>query len=805
MSWFETILKRDIPFAMTGMKYKPLFLIVLGNRKQMENYLQKARESNSDLPVINGWFDNNSDFDFYWNQVEQMRENATFPKDLPKEEAKQMFEEFVKIARNKRENYFEKNRQGFSNVMDKALKLKRESLTLTSAEDLPKKKQMIDKIQEIYKEIIEIKPRESEFWKKNRNLLDKLKEIEKTTLDTPKKNYLSFGNLTLIPFSFMFSDEPPFEETETLIEFAEMIGGEYKDGIILVDFKYFKQPSQYGKFGTPEKAKEEVLVSKLHEIDENGNKPILEFYREKIQPLKLEFNKGNSTQQISVKEVESYALNIKGVKLKATEKVFDYSLVEKYLNAVNSLPAGSKQAFAPDAKQRVSRRLYEVILLERLSKSTKQLTLNPYADIIMANTFDDNWYTDFFKQIKNTQIVGKEAVRRMIKEDIARSLFARRDTSVKFDIGLTPFLTTPIEKLVDKGENKQTFKKLKEEITKILNSSSEQGGIGDRVATKGSEYRKQQLDFLERYFLFKEGLAIGRELEDLGSEVTAEYFTESGELIDVGSDTLIDASREDDLTEFPEEPMYIKLTVDFEFDTPQEIQEYAEEMGSDPEDLKDLEDSLKGMTEKLKKLTSTRASRKITAQGAKESKVSEEYAREVKDIGLKIRDLQERIKVGKSKTLREGLFQTNSFENYIMNLIQQDKLESLVKSSTSDLTFASSESIKPETSIMFFSLLDPRLPNAPPLPSSAKSTVGDTLLNINELVKKEEGEKAREVLSSLNDYMPTFLNYVKKAFLESFKRQIEFFAKNFGTTKFNKEQVSAAVKKFKELGLIEEV
>ena len=788
MSWFETILKRDIPFAMTGMKYNPLFLFVLGNRKQMENYLQKARESNTDLATLNGWFSNNSDFDFYWNQVEQMRENATFPKDLPKEEAKKMFEELVKVAKEKQENYASADKVGITPLLDAAIKLRRESLTLTDAEDLDKKKEIVDKIQQTYKKILSMKPKTSGWWAKNRPLLDKLNEIEKTTLDVPKKNYLSFESEDL--------------DEGILKQFAEMIGGEYKDRIILVDFKHYTKPSKYNN---PKEEQQEVFVAKLHEIDENGKKPILEFFREKIRPLGVKFNEGKNTSNVSVKEIEAYNLNIKGVKLQAVDKSFDYSLVEKYLNAVNSLPAGSKQAFAPDAGQRVSRRLYEVILLERLSKSTKQLTLNPYADIIMANTFDDNWYTDFFRQIKNTQIVGKEAVRRMIKEDIARSLFARRDTSVKFGIGLTPFLTTPIEKLVDKGENKQTFKKLKEEITKILDSSSEQGGIGDRVATKGNEYRKQQLDFLERYFLFKEGLAIGRELEDLGSEVTAEYFTESGELIDVGSDALIDASREDDLTEFPQEPVYIKLTVDFEFDTPQEIQEYAEEMGSDPEDLKDLEDSLKGMTEKLKKLTSTRARSKVTAEGIKESKVSEEYAREVKDIGLKIKDLQERIKVGKSKTLREGLFQTNSFENYIMNLIQQDKLESLVNSSASDLTFASSESIKPETSIIFFSLLDPRLPNAPPLPSNAKSTVGDTLLNINELVKKEEGEKAREVLSSLNDYMPTFLNYVKKAFLESFKRQVEFFAKNFGTTKFNKEQVSAAVKKFKELGLIEEV
>ena len=110
-----------------------------------------------------------------------------------------------------------------------------------------------------------------------------------------------------------------------------------------------------------------------------------------------------------------------GVKFDAKETLTSVD-VENYLIALEDIP-GSVGKFIPTEMKNGFDFPADAIFLEKQSKTTKSLSLNPYGRLLIMGTFGgDNWFKQFFDAVRTNAFVSEKIAERILIESIINGL-----------------------------------------------------------------------------------------------------------------------------------------------------------------------------------------------------------------------------------------------------------------------------------------------------------------------------------------------------------------------------------------------
>ena len=605
MSWFELV--KILPIRPSR---EILFVNVLVNRAEMENHIRQVREFTGEprtkldslkgvLSKLLAKYPNFSDLYAF------AESRASMEKNLSEAESEKMFGELQSLLAEKQKEY------GGEKYLtkEKVEELLNRGLELKNAEGR-------EEIGKILKEIAEKGSKDPKWWAKNIPLRDKLQNLKRFFEQPSAKAYLTFEN------------KPT--DTKILEKFAKMIGGEHQDGVIFV-----------------EQTKLNDLIKEINKTDAKGKQIIKEFWQENIRPLKMQWNEGTQTVKVDSRELETTAMNIKGTKLEMVG-TFDYSKVKKYIKVVNSLK-GSVKKWKPSGKLPNGNYVPDKIFLERGSGTEKNLMLNPYASIIMDSSYGENWFKEFFGQIRQNQILSEEETERRLVQDIATALINDLPTSQLFRINMQEFDDDTLRGLKIQANSNAGKKKLRQGIRDFIGAEVGEGSISERMEKVMLDFRGQQLDRLGDFFTVSEATEVINSLREDITEDFKDIFEGDDESVEEAVSDFMESIEESYFDENgvtvdrKEDAFYVALDIDGERMTPQIIQE--------------------------------------------------EYKTK-----------------GKMEEFRRNLVLENTFTNYVLNIAREQNLSSVVsqvKSSASAL-----ESVNPKNSLAFLDYLSETiLPN----------------------------------------------------------------------------------------------
>ena len=605
MSWFELV--KILPIRPSR---EILFVNVLVNRAEMENHIRQVREFTGEprtkldslkgvLSKLLAKYPNFSDLYAF------AESRASMEKNLSEAESEKMFGELRSLLAEKQKEY------GGEKYLtkEKVEELLNRGLELKNAEGR-------EEIGKILKEIAEKGSKDPKWWAKNIPLRDKLQNLKRFFEQPSAKAYLTFEN------------KPT--DTKILEKFAKMIGGEHQDGVIFV-----------------EQTKLNDLIKEINKTDAKGKQIIKEFWQENIRPLKMQWNEGTQTVKVDSRELETTAMNIKGTKLEMVG-TFDYSKVKKYIKVVNSLK-GSVKKWKPSGKLPNGNYVPDKIFLERGSGTEKNLMLNPYASIIMDSSYGQNWFKEFFGQIRQNQILSEEETERRLVQDIATALINDLPTSQLFRINMQEFDDDTLRGLKIQANSNAGKKKLRQGIRDFIGAEVGEGSISERMEKVMLDFRGQQLDRLGDFFTVSEATEVINSLREDITEDFKDIFEGDDESVEEAVSDFMESIEESYFDENgvtvdrKEDAFYVALDIDGERMTPQIIQE--------------------------------------------------EYKTK-----------------GKMEEFRRNLVLENTFTNYVLNIAREQNLSSVVsqvKSSASAL-----ESVNPKNSLAFLDYLSETiLPN----------------------------------------------------------------------------------------------
>jgi len=153
-----------------------------------------------------------------------------------------------------------------------------------------------------------------------------------------------------------------------------------------------------------------------------------------------------------------------GVKFDAKETLTSVD-VENYLIALEDIP-GSVGKFIPTEMKNGFDFPADAIFLEKQSKTTKSLSLNPYGRLLIMGTFGgDNWFKQFFDAVRTNAFVSEKIAERILIESIIEGL---EDNSNPARSSLGTSLV-PFRDLELTGNIKAKRKKLREFIKNDTN------------------------------------------------------------------------------------------------------------------------------------------------------------------------------------------------------------------------------------------------------------------------------------------------------------------------------------------------
>ena len=110
-----------------------------------------------------------------------------------------------------------------------------------------------------------------------------------------------------------------------------------------------------------------------------------------------------------------------GIKFDAKETLTSVD-VENYLIALEEIP-GSVGKFIPTEMKNGFDFPADAIFLEKESKTTKSLSLNPYGRLLIMGTFGgDNWFKRFFDAVRTNAFVSEKIAERILIESIIEGL-----------------------------------------------------------------------------------------------------------------------------------------------------------------------------------------------------------------------------------------------------------------------------------------------------------------------------------------------------------------------------------------------
>ncbi len=337
------------------------------------------------------------------------------------------------------------------------------------------------------------------FWSNKPRLQQKYLFVSNTL---GAKNYITFKN-------------PP-KNKNLLRIFAELIGGELSEDIILTDFENFTQ-----------------LQEKIR-----GDSGVSQFYSEHFAPILgkrksvgLNFVEGGKSSKIP----DNFLISDKKFKAKAT---FDANDVFKFIDVLNSGKfAGKKDKFLPKEFDRSAlgpniedETVPDMLFLTKSGSGAKSVALNPMASLILKTEFKEDWFSNFFNEfrINETQTDGEAELE--VIDDITESIFLGQDNSRKFNVNVRPFINELVENK-SRTDTKAARTAVRKEIRNQMRLSR---NIKNIVSNTKDISRRQQLTFLKDYFTVSEFKQLKATIEKIydADDLEYQYIDYSGENVE---------------------------------------------------------------------------------------------------------------------------------------------------------------------------------------------------------------------------------------------------------------------------------
>ena len=333
---------------------------------------------------------------------------------------------------------------------------------------------------------------DSQYWKAKPKLQQKYLFVSNTL---GAKNYITFKN-------------PP-ENKNLLRIFAELIGGELSEGIILTDFDNFTQ-----------------LQEKIR-----GDSGVSQFYSEHFAPILgkrksagLNFVEGGKSSKIP----DNFLISDKKFTAKAT---FDANDVFKFIDVLNSGKfAGKKDRFLPKEFPDSDETVPDMLFLTKSGSGAKSVVLNPMASLILKTEFKDDWFSNFFNEFRINETQSDEEAELEVIDDITESIFLGQENSRKFNVSVRPFINELVENK-SRTDTKAARTAVRKEIRNQMRLSR---NIKNAVTTAKDTSRRQQLTFLKDYFTVSEFKQLKATIEKIygADDLEYQYIDYSGENVE---------------------------------------------------------------------------------------------------------------------------------------------------------------------------------------------------------------------------------------------------------------------------------
>ena len=597
--------------------------------------------------------------------------------------------------------------------------------------------------------------------------------------------------------SVIMFENPPSNE-KLLADFAEAIGGELKEGSILVDLKSESElialmvPKRNKK--TKEITDDAPTLQRKEAIKQTYNKIMRNDDGSKTN-VKMLFNSGDESVEIDdiVRQKKIFVASKQ--KLTVVEP-FTGASVLKYIKAVDKVK-GSVRAFRPRKVPRGAD-FPNIIFLDKSSNNS--LNVNSFAKIILTNVFDANWAKPFFDAVRVQESMSDEQAFKVIVDEIYTALVGGEQTTT-MGISVRPFRT-----ITDLGS--KTRKKITAEIREIIKNSNR---LEDSIEEKTQERRMEQLSFLQGNFTIREASTYIRYLEEIGYD---EVKTDNPEEVDDfeyainyfkdGVSTKQQTSIKDDEgqdkrdesgqklfreSSGKENANYAVIIVDGETATP----ETAYQEG--------VKAKTTGMTPKLREITETKLAnlnKKLLSARQKGAQLKPDKGESISRSKEKIKNLERDIEEAKKKlkegkeevdisaqteTLRQELMNMSDFSEFILKEAKRLKDKGgLISLEYEEPRATALESLTPQQSLSFFLQVDE-------LVGEEKVRKAFKTIDAN-----PDSQEAVNAAKQLNDEMPKIIENMQDEIVGGFKLRLQDFAQN--PASFPNNQVILAKKQF---------
>lgn len=160
--------------------------------------------------------------------------------------------------------------------------------------------------------------------------------------------------------------------------------------------------------------------------------------------------------------------------------------------------------------------------MTRTSGASTSLVLNPYLNIIISNTFNNNWYDQIFKGIRMRGFTSDKLARSIVIRDIYDKL--KEDTSERENSthGVNLNIFNEIRDDLKTGSDKANLKKLREYIETYPSVKTE-------INRFAITYQENRLDELNKYFTLSEIESIKEWWDSLDEEMKEDIEDEEGD------------------------------------------------------------------------------------------------------------------------------------------------------------------------------------------------------------------------------------------------------------------------------------
>ena len=594
--------------------------------------------------------------------------------------------------------------------------------------------------------------------------------------------------------SVIMFENPPSNE-QLLQKFADLLGGEYKEGSILVDLK---SNSELVAQMIPKKGDSPEITKRKGELRDAYN-AITRDSDGKKNNVKMLFVSGSESVEVDDLVRQKKIFVATGAKMEIIEP-FTGSSVMKYISAVDNI-AGSVRAFRPK-KFPNGADFASVIFLDK--SSPKSLNVNPFVKIILTNEFPNDWAKPFFNSIRVQQLLTEEQATEAIIDEIYQALVAGK-TSTERNFNIRAF--TSIE-----GIGSKSRKQITAEIRKIISDSER---AQNKISEEALNRQKEQLSFLEGNFTIKEATAYIKYLEDelfyeQGEDFTVEYFKdgypakyEGPDLDEEGNEQYDNGQKRMRMYSGKEKANYAEIRVidddtgKLELVSPETA--YSEGVRGKTAELSEsarakTEKTLSNLKQKLETAMRRKAKLpkdKIESISRAEEKI-ENLKRNIAQTEKRLEGKEEVDISAQTEVLRQELLNMEDFEAYLIMMGKKlkDKGGLMGLADTLENKASTLESITPERSLSFFAQVD--------------ELVGDEEVreSFKTIDANPDSAEAKEAAKKLNDNMPNIIDNIKKQIIEGFKLHLEKFVKN--PASFPDNQVILANKRFTDANIIRE-